>query len=348
MITFYPGPSKVYPQVEQFLQEAYHSGILSQNHRSGTFMTLLEQCIALLKEKLLIPTDYSIYFVSSATECWEISAQSLFKNKTAFYFNGAFGKKWFENAAKISETEIQTKPFLITESIDKELLSTDFDTVCITQNETSNGTEISEKALREIRKHHADALICVDATSSMAGIKLDWTLGDFWFASVQKCFGLPAGLGIIVASPKCLERANEVNENKHYNSLLFIEENFSKFQTHHTPNVLGIYLLKRVMGILPSIEIIHQKTIERAASFADFLQNEAKLELLIEDEELRSKTVFAIKANEQQLVELKKKALENDITLGNGYGNWKNNTFRIANFPAIEDWEFEKLKKLWN
>ena len=40
------------------------------------------------------------------------------------------------------------------------------------------------------------------------------------------------------------------------------------------------------------------------------------------------------------------KAKENNIILGNGYGAWKDTTFRIANFPAIEDWEFDQLKTL--
>jgi phosphoserine aminotransferase len=32
--------------------------------------------------------------------------------------------------------------------------------------------------------------------------------------------------------------------------------------------------------------------------------------------------------------------------LGNGYGKWKNSTFRIANFPAIEEFEITKLKEI--
>jgi phosphoserine aminotransferase len=36
------------------------------------------------------------------------------------------------------------------------------------------------------------------------------------------------------------------------------------------------------------------------------------------------------------------------ITLGKGYGEWKNDTFRVANFPAITDSEFEYLMKALN
>ena len=32
---------------------------------------------------------------------------------------------------------------------------------------------------------------------------------------------------------------------------------------------------------------------------------------------------------------------------GNGYGAWQRNTFRIANFPAILDEEYEELKRFF-
>ena len=45
--------------------------------------------------------------------------------------------------------------------------------------------------------------------------------------------------------------------------------------------------------------------------------------------------------------ELKKRALSHDMRLGNGYGPWARNTFRIANFPAILDEEYEELKRFF-
>ena len=36
----------------------------------------------------------------------------------------------------------------------------------------------------------------------------------------------------------------------------------------------------------------------------------------------------------------------NNIVAGKGYGEWKKNTWRIANFPAIEDREFIQLFKV--
>ena len=64
-------------------------------------MEIVEQTLMLLHQKLSIPADYEIYFVSSATEVWEIIAQSLTIGDSLHYYNGAFGEKWFQYTSRI-------------------------------------------------------------------------------------------------------------------------------------------------------------------------------------------------------------------------------------------------------
>lgn len=356
MITFYPGPSKIYPQVEGYLQDAYRSGILSMNHRSQGFMDVLRETLRLMHAKLNIPDDYSIYLVSSATEAWEVIAQSLTIHDSAHHYNGAFGKKWFSYASHIVPQTVgslfsidQTLPYHLFEhendlaraEFNRERLRT-YEVLCLTHSETSNGTHIRMEELAQIRSM-TDALIAIDATSSLGGVVFDWTLGDVWFASVQKCLGLPAGMGIMVCSPKALEKARKVNDILRYNSLLFIHENFEKYQTHYTPNTLGVYLLMRVMEQVENIREIGVRSEKRAKSWYSFLENETNWQPLVQNPATRSDTIITVKGDLQAVNEVKKVAIEAGITLGNGYGEWKNTTFRIANFPAIEDWEIEKL-----
>ncbi len=341
MISFYPGPSKIYPQIAEYLQDAVHEGILSQNHRSQAFMDMLKECIDLFKQKLNIPTDYTVYFTSSATECWEIVAQSLTAKGSLHIYNGAFGQKWFDYSHKIIGDTTFDIPFDLEESI--PILETDtskYDVMCITQNETSNATQVDVNLIPE-----SEALIAFDVTSSIGGVQLDWTKGDIWLASVQKCLGLPAGLGVMICSPKALKQADLIGERKHYNSFLFMHENFEKYQTPYTPNVLSIYLLKRVMEQVENIDVISKKIKARNRDFCRFIQEETVWQLLIENEAVRSDTVIAIEGVSDAVKQIKQKAGEAGITLGNGYGNWKETTFRIANFPAIEDWEFKALKE---
>jgi phosphoserine aminotransferase len=340
MITFYPGPSKIYPQVSQYLQDAVAAGILSQNHRSQAFMDMLKDCIGLFKQKLNIPASYHVYFTSSATECWEIVAQSFTAKGSLHIFNGAFGQKWYEYSRKIVGDSTFDIQFGFVENI--PILETDtskYDVLCITQNETSNATQVDVGQIPP-----AEALIAFDVTSSIGGITLDWTKGDIWLASVQKCLGLPAGLGVLICSPKAIKQAQVIGERKHYNSFLFIHENFEKYQTHYTPNVLSIYLLKRVMDQVENIEVISKKLKARSQDFCRFIENETVWQLLIKNESVQSDTVIAVEGVSEAIKQIKQKAREAGIILGNGYGNWKETTFRIANFPAIEDWEFEALK----
>jgi phosphoserine aminotransferase len=342
MLTFYPGPSKLYPQIEGYLQDGFQSGILQMNHRSQTFMDLLRECTELMKLKLNIPQDYTIYFTSSATECWEIISQSLVKNHITHYYNGAFGKKWAEYSGKLSVNNYQLS--VIEFGVDEELYidSTNADLICFTQNETSNGTQINIPSLSGRVKE--ELLLAYDVTSSMAGIELNWTEGDVWLAAVQKCFGLPAGMGVMVCSPKAVQRAIEVNDRRFYNSFLFIHENFEKYQTHYTPNILNIYLMLRVMQQVPDIQEVGCRIKQRAKDFYEYIETRTDWNLLVKNHNVRSDTVIAVEGTSEQIKAIKHTAQSNEITLGNGYGDWKNTTFRIANFPAIEDWEFERLK----
>ena len=320
-----------------------NEGILSQNHRSIAFMAMMRDCIETFKQKLNIPEKYTVYFTSSATECWEIVSQSLVKNQSHHIFNGAFGEKWLDYNSKIHPNSTSQKFDFQESFIDSNLIPSSAEIVCITQNETSNATQISTDFLENI---NSETLVAIDVTSSLGGIELDWEKGDIWLASVQKCLGLPAGLGVMICSGKALNRAKEINDRKYYNSLLFIEDNFKKFQTHYTPNVLGIYLLKRVMQQVADIQIVSSQIKARAEGLFKFIEEETSLSLLIENKAVRSETVIAIKGNLEEISLLKQKAKENNIILGNGYGEWKDTTFRIANFPAIADWEFDNLKTL--
>ena len=330
MITFYPGPSKVYPQVADYAAEAVRSGIVSLNHRSAGFMDVVKETIRLLHEKLSVPADYHIALVSSATECWEIVAQSLTAETSLHPYAGAFGKKWAEYAYRIKP------PINLGEA----------DVLCIVQNETSNGTQVGMASLGQFRREFS-GIIAVDAVSSMAGVAFDWSLADVWFASVQKCFGLPAGLAVLIYSPNALRRAESIGENAHYNSLLFIHENFAQFQTPYTPNGLGIHLLMRVLQQVPPIAEVDALTKKRAADWYTFFEKSGpdQFKLLISDSATRSDTVIAVAGSEADIKAVKTAAQQAGITLGNGYGDWKNTTFRIANFPAITDGEIDQLRQ---
>lgn len=346
MISFYPGPSRVHDEIPKYVKDAFTQGIMSINHRSHDFVSMSEKTIKLLKQKLNIPRNYTVFFTSSATECWEIIAQSVVTDKSYHLYNGSFGQKWFDYTKRIHPFA-EPMPFDVNEKLDPKKLIFDLKEgiICITQNETSNGTQVNNAIIRAIKKNNPSYLLAIDATSSMAGIDLNFKSADIWLASVQKCFGLPAGLGLMVCSPQTIERVKTINEKNHYNSLAFMTEMMDKWQTPFTPNVLGIYLLMRVLENMEAIKTTHDLIEERYNKWVNFLKNRKNIRHFVNEEAVQSYTVIPVTADEQIVAAIKKNAKKEGILLGEGYGNYKPVTFRIANFPALKEKEIKTLMK---
>lgn len=344
MISFYPGPSRTHDEIPRYVKDAHAAGLMSINHRSDEFMSICKKTVKLLKQKLRIPKNYTVLFTSSATECWEIIAQSI-GHKTFHLYNGAFGQKWFEYTKKL-KPEAASFPFDLNEPLNpkKLILSETEGLFCITQNETSNGTQVHPSILKELKKNNPGYLIAVDATSSMAGIKLDFELADIWFASVQKCFGLPAGLGILICSPHAVDKARLTADKNHYNSLPFMLDMMEKWQTSCTPNVLGIYLLMRVLEDSAPIGETHALLEKRYQQWVTFLQARKSISHLVTNPAVHSHTVLPVFGETETVTRIKKLAKKNGLLLGEGYGDFKPQTFRIANFPAIKEKEIKLLK----
>jgi phosphoserine aminotransferase len=347
MISFYPGPSRVHDEIPTYVKDAFKKGIMSINHRSEGFVEISKRTIALLHEKLNIPKEYTVFFTSSATECWEIIAQSVVQEKSFHIYNGAFGQKWFDYSERL-HPGAAAYSFSYNDKIDpkKVEIGQGYGAICLTQNETSNGTQVTNAILRSLKKSSIDSLIAVDATSSMAGIKLDFNAADIWLASVQKCFGLPAGLGLLVCSPRAIQLTNTVAERSHYNSITFMSEMMAKWQTPFTPNVLGIYLLMRVLEDSGAINEVHERIVERYEHWNTFLEERKSIRHLVDTKAVRSYTVIPVTAPPEVIQSIKSTAKHKGFLLGEGYGAWKATTFRIANFPALKKKEIKALMSL--
>lgn len=345
MISFYPGPSRTHDEIPRYVNDAHKLGIMSMNHRSDEFMLISENVIQLLKKKLHIPKTYTVFYTSSATECWEIIAQSLITKECIHLYSGSFGEKWFEYTRRLIPNATGVK-FDPEKKLDpKKITPGSSEVICITQNETSNGTQVSNGVVKALKKNYPDKLIAVDATSSMGGVVLDFKAADIWFASVQKCFGLPAGLGLMICSPEAIKRAGTIGETSHYNSLTFMARMMEKWQTPFTPNVLAIYLLMRVMEKAPDIATTHSILQKRYENWIAFLEKHQTLGHHIYNRAVHSLTVLPVKGTAESVAAIKKLAKKKGMLLGEGYGELKSYTFRIANFPAIRQGEIAQLKQ---
>jgi phosphoserine aminotransferase len=344
MVSFYPGPSRLDPKVGQYLREAFESGVLSQNHRSAAFMQLYEQTWTMLRSYFEVPDDYSLYFVSSATECWGILSQELGHLHNVHLYNGAFGEKGFKINQSFHPDTVKEITFNKEES--PALQSYSAQVIHLTQNETANGTQLSSDWLTAFRKQNPTAFITVDATSSLGGQVLPMAAADVWFASVQKCLGLPSGMAVLICSKRVVEFCKK-NKTIHYNSISQLELHFQNRQTTHTPNILAIYLLYRILSERIVLKEIHATLHQQAQQWYQLVERHALFEPLIVNKEERSDTILAIKGEPSDIERFKNHCTQQGYTIGNGYGADKNNTFRIANFPAHQPTEIAFLQNLF-
>jgi phosphoserine aminotransferase len=147
----------------------------------------------------------------------------------------------------------------------------------------------------------------------------------------------------VILSPKAIEKSEKKGEKGRYNSLSFMLENAIGFQTHYTPNVLGIYLLNRVLKDIPLIQDLDATLRSRMSRLENCIAQTKTLRMLVDNAETRSTTVMAIAGTEELITQVKKDAEKAGMQMGGGYGPLKPTSFRIANFPAITDEEFDAL-----
>lgn len=351
---FTVGPAKLYTGVEDNLIENIKNGYASLSHRSSKFSYISKEGINYFKKFFNIPKDYKVYYTYSATEGLELSIRALVSQKSIHYVNGTFGWVWANIARKngkktiIKEEIFGNRAPLQFSNLDIE----NCDMACVTANETSSGIGCSSQEISEFsKKLPKETLLAVDVTSSMGGLSYNFLDADIWAFSVQKAFGLPAGLGVMIVSPKAYEKAKTLletgKEGGNHHSFVALEKIMAeKFQTPTTPNVLGIcsfqFINKKFTEDFSSVKYIEAKTVEKANFLYDFFDSHSKFKPFIANKNNRSKTIIVIEGTLENIREKKKYLESKGVLVGSGYGLYKETQFRIANFPVhtMEDMKY--------
>lgn len=346
-IFFTPGPSALYFTVEEHLKKALKEQVLEINHRSAQAEAYFKEASDNLKALMNIPEGYHVFFLSSATEIWERLIQNCIIEKSFHLTYGAFSSRFYDFAVKHgiaaekAAADFGSIPTGYEIPADTELIS-------LALNETSAGVTFPVEEIYKIRKSHPEALIAVDGVSAFPAIDLDISQVDSAYFSVQKCFGLPAGLGVWIANDRCLAKANAKADAGHsigaYQSLPNLLKNAKKHQPTYTANVLNIYLLAKVTADMleKGIDVIRRETNYKGLLLQHTIATHPQLSHFVEDSTLRSKTVVVATTegpSEQWIETLSKKG----FVVGNGYGPYKGKQIRIAAFPTHSKEQIELL-----
>lgn len=350
---FTVGPSQLHPKFNEFFAKAMAENTASTSHRGARFAQLFDDLDKNLKTLLNIPTEYSIFYAGSATEFMERIVQNCSTQKTLHFVDGSFSKKFSE----ISKENGRTNTEVLTRNdgtFSAEDAPTDYDPelICLTHNETSNGTMLSSSFLKSVHNKFPNSLIALDIVSSAPVCDVDFSKIDCAFLSIQKGFGLPAGLGMIFVSPRALQKAKEIEkDNKQYTGSHHSFKNFADYaakkQTSETPNVLAMYLLNEVCldYINYGIEKLKDETKIKAELIYKAIEKSNSLTPLTKNINTRSETIIVAetKNGSKNIVE---KLAENGFVVSLGYGDKKDTQIRIGNFPSHSKEQVEKLSEL--
>lgn len=337
---FTVGPSQLYPTVKDHIYTALEEDIPSISHRGDRFAHIYESTIASLKKLMNIPESFKIYFMGSATEGMERIIQNTIGVSSTHFVNGAFSSKFYQTAVDYGKKPEKIEvPF--GSGFDKSLLKVKKGTecICITQCETSTGTAFPIEDVYSLKEQNPAALTAIDIVSSAPYVHLDFKYIDLAFFSVQKGFGLPAGLGVLLVSPAAFAKAESLSQKGmllgSYHSFLSFEKYNLKRQTPETPNSLDIYLLGKICEdmLARGISLIRKETDEKAALIYNFFDHHKIYKPFVSDKKFRAATTITIDTpgrSAQIVSSLQKKG----FIIGRGYGAFKDDKIRIANFPS--------------
>lgn len=334
---FVPGPTWVRPAI---LQEMTRPMI---GHRSTEFRDLFRGISRDLKE-LFATKQTTFVMTSSGTGVMQAALANCVARRVLVTTCGAFSERWY-NIAESLGYEVDRLDSGWGRVIDPEELSAHlarhqrahYDAVTITHNETSTGVTNDVAALTAVVRDEApDALVLVDAVSSLGGIPVDfdgWGI-DVCLASVQKAMALPPGITVVAISDPALERARKHPYRGTYFDFIAYKEKADDDSVPSTPSIPHFYALAAELEHILRVEGLearfarHQRmrdiTHERTAGYAR----------IAGDPGHASATVTALTPvlpPDTIRAAMKKRG----YTLGGGYGQWKDTTFRIGHMGDI-------------
>lgn len=360
LLSFAPGPTQLHPVVPDELRRMATDGYLSESHRSAAVRSEVARLNEALGVLLGIPADHRILLVGSATEAMERILQGSVDTRSLHLVNGAFARRFHAIARNLGleagSLEVPDGRGFRSREVG---IPDGTELLVMTQNETSTGARIPPAEIHFLadRVRRAGGLAAVDLVTGWPTEPVDPGRIDAGFFSVQKGFGLPAGLGVIVASPALVERSRERQGRGRavgpFFHLAAMADAAERHETVATPNTLAIRLLARVAEAYLA-EGPGDLARRGEEGFSRWWEAVASLGLapFVSEEEMRSRTVAVVtlagEAGEGGVAQdgiaqdrsaqgtdaLRSRLRKRGFVVGDGYGPWKGKHLRVAQFPV--------------
>ncbi len=287
---------------------ALSDAALGRSHRAAIGKNKLKLAIETTREVLGIPADYKIGIVpASDTGAMEMAMWSLLGARSVEMLAWeSFGAGWVTDVVKQLKLDAKVTTADYGQIVD--LNAVDFNSdVVFTWNGTTSGVRVPNGDF--IPSDRQGLTIC-DATSAAFAMDLPWDKLDATTFSWQKVLGGEAAHGILVLSPRAVERLENYAPAWPLPKIFrltkggkLIEGIFSG-ATINTPSMLAVedYLIalewaKSVGGLQGMIGRADANT----AVLEAFIDTHEWLEFLADDPALRSNTSVCVKFNDARI-----------------------------------------------
>lgn len=342
---FIPGPTHVR---EEILKEMSKPMV---GHRSKEFSELFTNTVSKLK-KLFYTTQKVFISGSSGTGLMEAGIRNCVAKRCLNLVCGYFSEQWYKiaiaNGKQADCLRVENGDGFTGEMVRKKLEEGDYDTVCLTHNETATGVMNPLSEIAEVIKEFPDIVFMVDAVSSLGGVKIEVdNLGiDFCLASSQKCLAIPPGIAVCSVTEKALERSKTISNRGYYFDFQAFLKFYEKAQTIATPPISQIYALNKELDYI--LEEGLENRFARHKRMAELTRKWAQEENfeIFPKKGFWSETLTVIKNTRGIDIDLLNKILSGrGMQISNGYGELKGKTFRIAH---MGDLQIEDMKELFD
>ena len=243
--------------------------ILEVSHRSADFQAVYDETVALFKEVLNIPDNYSVVFVGGGASMQFCMIPYNFLGTKAAYINTGV---WSKRA--IGEAKLWGDVDVIASSEDRNFtyyptdfkIPTDVDYLHITSNNTIRGTEIFEDI-------DCPVPLIADMSSDICSRPVDVSKYAMIYGGCQKNLG-PAGLTFVIIRKDFLDK---VVTDRKIPTMLQYQTHVDNDSMYNTPPCINIFAVGQTLKWIKSmggVEAIEKLAIKRCdVLYAEFDRN---------------------------------------------------------------------------
>jgi phosphoserine aminotransferase len=290
--------------------DALSDAALGRSHRAAVGKDKLKAAIEGTREVLGIPADYKIGIVpASDTGAVEMALWSLLGARGVEMLAWeSFGAGWVTDVTKQLKLDAVTKVAEYGEIVD--LASVDFtNDVVFTWNGTTSGVRVPNGDW--IPADREGLTIC-DATSAAFAMDLPWDKLDVTTFSWQKVLGGEAAHGILILSPRAVERLESYTPAWPLPKIFRMTKGGKLIEgiftgaTINTPSMLAVedYLFAldwaRSVG---GLEGLKARADANTAAVSDFVAAHDWIEFLAADPAIRSNTSVCVKFTDARITD---------------------------------------------